>query len=63
MFLLLLSKPFIKIGPVVDVEDVMVALRKDCQLRMAAGGFHGANQSVSAKERALIQAWGIPPGF
>ena len=41
---LLLRQPFVKIGPVVDVENVMIAFRKDRQLRMAAGGFRGLNQ-------------------
>lgn len=44
MFSLLLSEPFVEIGPVVDVENVMIAARKDRQLRIPAGQFHSLNQ-------------------
>ena len=43
MLPLLLGKPFIKIGSVVDVENVMIALRQHSQLWMAAGGFNSVD--------------------
>ena len=51
MFPLLLRQPFVEIGPVVDVENVMIAVRKDRQLRMAASGFRGINQFFDLLER------------